>query len=272
MSMRDYQRKVNEYNRRVQQHNRRLAQEINDYNRKVNDHNRQAARVRQRAVDEYNQQARRHNDEVKRQAEKAARDNQRQVDAYNRHVESVNKHNRQVDAQNKSAIADLSRRLSNTRYSPDEERLAERVAEAVAAQAARETDVFLSYAQIDGTEVGRELCSRLQALGVRVWFDEVAIEPGKSQARQMDVGLAKAHCGVALLTPAYIAGRFWTERELGVLLGKNTLIPVLHGVSFEQVREYSGILPDLAGFETARHSVAEIADKIAAAVLRPTSD
>ncbi|HXO49884.1 MAG TPA: toll/interleukin-1 receptor domain-containing protein [Mycobacterium sp.] len=112
------------------------------------------------------------------------------------------------------------------------------------------------------------MCTHLQGLGIRVWFDEVVIEPGASQALQMDRGLAKAHCGIALLTPAYLAGRFWTERELGALLSKKTLIPVLDGVDFGQVREYSGILPDLAGFETARHSVAEIADKIAAAVLR----
>lgn len=267
MSNRDYQRQVNEYNRRVREQNRRVAREINDYSRKVNEHNRKVARENQRAVEEYNRQAKRHNDEVKRQVEKANRESQRQADAYNRHVDSVNKHNSQVDARNKSVIADLTRRLNTTRYSPEEDQLAQRVAEVIAAQAARETDVFLSYAQIDGTEVGRELCNRLQALGVRVWFDEVAIEPGKSQSRQMDIGLAKAHCGVALLTPAYIAGRFWTERELGALLGKDTLIPVLHGVTFAQVKEYSGILPDLAGFETARHSVAEIADKIAAAVL-----
>lgn len=46
---------------------------------------------------------------------------------------------------------------------------------------------------------------------------------------------------------------------------------MLHGVTFDQVKKYSGILPDLAGFETARHSVAEIADKIAAAVLKRRS-
>jgi len=63
----------------------------------------------------------------------------------------------------------------------------------------------------------------------------------------MDAGLRKARSGIALLTPAYLAGRFWTERELGVLLSKETLIPVLHNVTFEDVRQYSGILPDLAG-------------------------
>lgn len=195
------------------------------------------------------------------------RENTRAINEHNRQIDKVNQHNRRADARNKNLIADLTRRLNATRYTLEEEQLTQRVAEAIAAQGARETDVFLSYAQIDGAEVGRELCARLEALGVRVWFDEVAIQPGKSQARQMDIGLAKAHCGIALLTPAYIAGRFWTERELGGLLAKNTLIPVLHGVTFDQVKEYSGILPDLAGFETTRRSVAEIADKIAAAVL-----
>jgi hypothetical protein len=42
---------------------------------------------------------------------------------------------------------------------------------------------------------------------------------------------------------------------------------VLDGVTFEQVAEYSGILPDLAGFETERDSLEAIAQKIAAAVL-----
>ena len=263
----------NEMQRRIREYNRKVQQEVNRVNRenqrRVDAYNRQVDRENQRRVDEYNRQAQRHNDELKRRAEKANRENQRQAEAYNRHVQSVNKHNRQVDANNKSVIADLSRRLNAARYTPQEDELARQVAEAIAAQDAREWDVFLSYAQIDGAEIGRELCSRLEALGVRVWFDEVVLRPGVSQAIQMDKGLAKAHCGVALLTPAYIAGRFWTERELGVLLGKKTLIPVLHGVNFKQVAEYSGILPDLVGFQTSEHSVAEIADKIAEAVLRP---
>jgi hypothetical protein len=83
----------------------------------------------------------------------------------------------------------------------------------------------------------------------------------------MDQGLQKARAGIVLLTPAYIAGRFWTERELGALLHKDTLIPVLHGVTFNEVSEYSGILPDLAGFETSRDPVDVIAEKIAAAVV-----
>jgi hypothetical protein len=42
---------------------------------------------------------------------------------------------------------------------------------------------------------------------------------------------------------------------------------VLHGITFKDVAEYSGILPDLAGFTTDRDSVRVIAEKIAVAVL-----
>ena len=52
-----------------------------------------------------------------------------------------------------------------------------------------------------------------------------------------------------------------------VMFGYGRGPQILHNVTFEDVGEYSGILPDLAGFETARDSVEVIAEKIAAAVL-----
>jgi hypothetical protein len=217
--------------------------------------------------------------QLKREIDRVNRENQRRVDAHNRKVDQHNKkvvagYNRQLDsvnAHNRAVIADLNRQLraasSGPRYTPDEQALADRVQDAVAQHDGREWDTFLSYARIDGAEIGDQLRRHLESLGVSVWFDAIAITPGKSQALQMDKGLQKARAGIALLTPAYLVGRFWTERELGALLHKETLIPVLHGVSFDQVTEYSGILPDLAGFETSRDSVEVIAQKIAAAVV-----
>jgi hypothetical protein len=224
-----------------------------EYKRRVDAYNREVDRVNrenQRRVDAYNRKADQHNKKV--------------VADYNRHVDSVNAHNRAV-------VAELNRRLraasSGPRYTASEQALADRVQHAVAQRDDREWDTFLSYATIDGAEISDELRRHLESLGVSVWFAPIAIVPGKSQALQMDKGLQKARAGIAILTPAYLVGRFWTERELGALLGKETLIPVLHGVSFDQVAEYSGILPDLAGFETSRDSVEVIAQKIAAAVV-----
>jgi hypothetical protein len=226
---------------------------------------------------------RRAEQQLKREVDRVNRANKKAVDDYNRKVEAHNKkviadhnarvrdRNRRAETHNNKVIADLNRQLrsgsSSVRYTEPERRLADRVHQAVAALDSREYDAFLSYARIDGAAVAGELRKELESLGVAVWFDEVAIVPGRSQSLQMDAGLRKARSGIALLTPAYLAGRFWTERELGALLSKETLIPVLHNVTFDDVKQYSGILPDLAGFTTAQDNVVDIAKKIAAAVL-----
>lgn len=200
------------------------------------------------------------------------RNTQRKIDQINRELRRVAA-SEDADARqrHRSLIRDLNRQLrdagSETSYSGMERELADRVREAAPNLDEREFDVFLSYARLDGAETAEALCGHLEGLGVRVWFDALAIRPGKSQALQMDEGLRKARAGIALLTPTYLTGRFWTERELGVLLGKDTLIPVLHQVSFDNVKEYSSFLPDLAGFETKRDDLGVIASKIAAAVL-----
>jgi hypothetical protein len=230
---------------------------------------REVARVNrenQRIVADANRKLQREIDRVNRanqqEAERVNRANQRTVDNYNR----------QADAHNKKVIDGINQQLrqgttTTVRYTQPEERLAHRVHEAVALLDPREYDTFLSYARLDGETVATELRNELDVRGVAVWFDQIAIKPGHSQSLQMDQGLRKARSGIALLTPSYLTGRFWTERELGALLSKSTLIPVLHGVTFDDVKEYSGILPDLAGFSTATDTVAEIAEKIAAAVL-----
>lgn len=214
-------------------------------------------RKNQRTVDDYNRNVRAQNQQVTSQFN-------RRVDVHNQEVRKVNTHNARV-------VRDLQTRLrsadSGPRYTPAEQALADRVQDSLVTRDEREWDVFLSYARIDGALPAESMRDALDELGVRVWFDEIAIVPGKSQSLQMDQGLRKARAGVVLLTPAYLVGRFWTERELGALLHKNTLIPVLHGTTFQEVSEYSGILPDLAGFETARDDIETIAQKIAAAVL-----
>ena len=263
----------------------------------ANDFNRQLREAQRRAEQEINRQLReaqrRAEQEIKREVDRVNRANQKAVDDYNRKANAnnakvvadyntrVRDYNRKADAHNKQVIADLNRQLrsasSGIQYTEPERRLADRVHKAVASIDSREYDSFLSYARIDGAEVAGELRpveERGQHLGRvarrdehAIWFDEVAIVPGRSQSLQMDAGLRKARSGIALLTPAYLAGRFWTERELGVLLSKETLIPVLHNVTFQDVKHYSGILPDLAGFTTKQDTIVDIAKKIAAAIL-----
>jgi hypothetical protein len=51
------------------------------------------------------------------------------------------------------------------------------------------------------TPVSPTLVTRELVL-IRVWFDEIVIQPRRSQSLQIDHGLRKARSGVALLTPA----------------------------------------------------------------------
>ncbi len=238
-------------------------------------------RKMQEAQRKANQQIKREVDRVNRANKKAVDDHNRKVDAHNRKAVSdhnirVRQHNQKANTHNRKVIADLNSQLrtasSTVRYTEPERQLADRVHESIASLDPREYDSFLSYARIDGSEVATQLRSELENLGVAVWFDEVAIAPGRSQSLQMDTGLRKARSGIAVLTPAYLTGRFWTERELGALLNKSTLIPVLHNVTFDDVKQYSGILPDLAGFTTEHDSVEDIAKKITVAVLVEDSD
>ncbi|MFD3519272.1 toll/interleukin-1 receptor domain-containing protein [Streptomyces sp. NPDC058653] len=223
----------------------------------------QMQRELKRAADQANREIDQHNRKVEKK-------NRQAVAEYNRKVDA---HNRAADRHNRQEVSRVNRELRKAAsqptvsYTESERQLAQRVQETVTTQETREYHVFLSYARIDGSEIASSLRDNLEGMGVSVWFDEVAIRPGKSLALQMDQGLRRAHAGVAVLTAAYLTGRFWTERELGVLLHKSTLIPVLHNVTFEDVAQYSGILPDLAGFSTEHDSVREIAEKIAAAVL-----
>jgi hypothetical protein len=217
------------------------------------------------------------NQKLQAEARRVDQHNQQAIARYNSHVDAVNRHNQQVDRHNQQVVSRLNQQLvaasrpRTVKYTIEERQLVDRVQEAAALQEDRDYDVFLSYARIDGAATAQHLREELEVLGVAVWFDEVAIRPGKSQALQMDQGLRRARAGVVVLTAAYLAGRFWTERELGALLHKPTLIPVLHGVTFKDVKEYSGILPDLAGFATDRDNVKDIAVKIASAVLKPAA-
>ena len=135
--------------------------------------------------------------EVRRRLAAAQREAQRQVD---REIRKVNQHNKKVvadynhkvDQHNRRQVSEFNKRLQRSQrpttatFTVEEQRLAERVQGAVAVQEDRDLDLFLSYARADGSEVANQLRTELEQLDVSIWFDELAIHPGQSQALQMD--------------------------------------------------------------------------------------
>jgi hypothetical protein len=164
--------------------------------------------------------------------------------------------------ENAAVLGDLESRVSGLEVA-----FLDDVRAAVAADPVRRAhDVFLSHAGPD-SDVAQQLYDELIARGLDVWFDGAELKLGESLMRQIDRGIAQSRCGVILITETYLRGREWTEREAGALVtGRRRVIPILDGISYEDLAQYSPILSSLVGLSTERQGFDEIAEDIANAL------
>lgn len=148
------------------------------------------------------------------------------------------------------------------------------LATAVAADpVSRDVDVFLSYASPDQAVASR-LRDELKARGLEVWMADEQIALGSSQTIAIDEGIGRARVGLCFVTSAYIEpNRFWTKHELAALInGRKRVIPVLAGLSFSEMQDFSALLGDRGGLSTADHGLDEIADLLARSIQRDDKD
>jgi hypothetical protein len=85
-------------------------------------------------------------------------------------------------------------------------------------------------------------------------------------AREIDKGLAKSRVGIVLVTPALlrrVQGEGIAEKELSALLARDQLIPVVHGTTYEALREVSPLLGSRTGLDTKENTMAQVAAKLA---------
>lgn len=127
-------------------------------------------------------------------------------------------------------------------------------------------DVFLCHAWDDRQGAAKDLHDMLEARGVKVWFSEKDIPLGTPFLREIDRGLAKSRVGIVLVTPNFlkrIRGESIADKELSTLLHGGQLVPVMHGTTFEALREESPMLASRNGLSTAEDTMAEVAVKLA---------
>lgn len=132
-------------------------------------------------------------------------------------------------------------------------------------------DVFLCHAWDDRGGVAKELHDHLESRGVSVWFSEKDVLLGTSLLREIDKGLAKSRVGIVLVTPALLnrlRGESIADKELSVLLARNLLVPIVHGTTYEALREVSPMLASRSGLSTAEEPMANAAAKLAELVAR----
>lgn len=137
-------------------------------------------------------------------------------------------------------------------------------------------DVFLSHATEDKEAVAVPLRNALTERGVTVWLDKTEIKIGDSLRRKIDEGIRSSRFSIVVLSPSFFA-KGWTNHELDGLVtktvaGEQTMLPIWHNVSAEQVRGYSASLADKRGLSTGDFDIEEMADQIAEAVLGAAED
>jgi hypothetical protein len=127
-------------------------------------------------------------------------------------------------------------------------------------------DVFLCHAWDDRAAAAKELHDLLESRGVSVWFSEKDVALGTPLLREIDKGLAKSRVGIVLVTPALLRrlqGESIADKELSVLLARDQLVPIVHGTTYEALRDVSPMLASRTGLSTVENSMAVVASKLA---------
>lgn len=167
---------------------------------------------------------------------------------------------------NREASRALQAPSTTVTFTSHDQAVLRQVQRAIPEVGEREHDVFVCFVFRDGESVATELHDELAEIGLSVVCAPRTFQAGKSITMQMNEGLRTSRAGVVVCTPAFLEGTLMSERELGALLHKDTVIPVAHGVTFEEISDRYPLVGDLLGYETAVDSISVIAEKIAYAV------
>jgi hypothetical protein len=137
----------------------------------------------------------------------------------------------------------------------------------------RRPDVFLVHDSRDKAAIVRELAVALMKLGLVVWYDEFALQPGDRLSAKIDTGLTECRHAVVVVTPALLANTTWANSEISALLSASIansrlVIPLWHGVDQAAVARRSAFLADTFAI-VADGSIETAASQIYAAVDGP---
>ena len=130
-------------------------------------------------------------------------------------------------------------------------------------------DIFLCHAWEDRKTTAKNLTDLLVGNGTSVWFSENEVLLGSNLLREIDKGLATSRVGIVLVTQSFlkrIKGNGIADKELSALLSRDQLIPVLDGVTFEELVDVSPLLASRSGLNTSEETIEDIADKLSEVV------
>lgn len=125
-------------------------------------------------------------------------------------------------------------------------------------------DLFISHASNDKITYVRGLYEVLSQLGINIFYDEDSITWGDRWKDKILEGTASSEFAIIVISNSFF-GREWTERELHEFLQRQNdseqkmILPLLFGVSQEQLEEKYPQLADIQYLDTTKHSFESIA-------------
>jgi TIR domain/gag-polyprotein putative aspartyl protease len=123
-------------------------------------------------------------------------------------------------------------------------------------------DVFVSYASEDISFV-EPLASALKAAGINAWYDRDRMKWGDDIRKSIDQGLLGSRSGIVVFSKAFFLRKRWTEHELNGLFAKEktsktVILPIWHGVTQDDLAEYSPSFVDRLAMDSQRNSIEDI--------------
>lgn len=125
-------------------------------------------------------------------------------------------------------------------------------------------DVFISHANKDKEDFVEELFNSISKLGVSVFYDKASLEWGDNWKNKILEGTKKAEFAIIVISDNFF-DREWTEIELREFLtrqnevGQKTILPVIHKISMEDLRNKYPDVADIQAISSKDHSCDEIA-------------
>ena len=171
----------------------------------------------------------------------------------------------EVQQQRKAA---WSRAGSSVVYTPAEVRALTPVRESIERRAPLPDprDVFLCHAWDDRGGAAKELHDLLESRGVSVWFSEKDVAPRyavapRNRQRTGEVASRDRAGDPCAAAPPPRRG-YRRQRAIGTP-SADLLVPIVHGTTYEALREVSPLLGSRSGLNTTEDTMANVAAKLA---------
>lgn len=135
--------------------------------------------------------------------------------------------------------------------------------EASMPRARKEYDVFISHANKDKSDYVDSLYMAIRKLGVNIFYDTGILSWGDNWKKVILEGTEKSEFAIIVISENFF-DREWTERELDEFLkrqnasGQKIVLPLLHNISLDMLKEKYPSLGDIQVIATERYSKEEI--------------